>query len=56
MFLINLIIAIIAGSLSLYVLRSMAKTMNDGLRVLLAVLIGMVVFFANLAHYVITNQ
>ena len=54
--LINLLIAILVGGLSLYVLRSMAKTMNDGLRVLIAVLIGIIVFFANLAQYILTNQ
>ena len=54
--LINLLLAILAGGLSLYVLRSMAKTLNDGLRVLIAVLIALIVFFANLAQYILTNQ
>ena len=55
MVLVNLILAIVFGCIALYALRQLAKTMNDGLRVLLAVLIGIVVFFANLAQYIVTH-
>lgn len=55
MILIDLILALVAGFLTLYVLRSMARTMNDGLRVAIAVLVGIVVFFEHLSHYIVTH-
>lgn len=53
--LLNLIIALIAGGVSLAILRSVWK-IEDGWRILVAVLIGIVVFFANLAQYILTNN
>lgn len=53
--LVNLLIAILAGGLALYGLRAGFKTMNDGLRITLAVIIGIIVFFANLAQYILAN-
>jgi hypothetical protein len=56
MVLLNLILAVVFGFIALYVLRSVAKTWDDGIRVLIAVLIGVVVFFADLAQYIVTNH
>lgn len=55
-FLINLLIALVAGGVSLAVLRSLAKTLEDGWRILIAVIIGLIVFFADVAQYVLTHQ
>lgn len=51
--LINLLLAIVAGGVSLYILRQMATRMNDGLRVAIAVIIGLIVFFADVAQYIV---
>lgn len=53
-FLINLLIAILAGVASLAILRSLAKSVEDGWRILVAIIIGLIVFLANLAQYVTT--
>lgn len=54
-FLINLLIAVLAGAASLAILRNLAKTLDDGWRMLIAIIIGLIVFFADVAQYVLTH-
>jgi hypothetical protein len=46
---------LVAGGVSLAILRSLAKTLEDGWRILIAVIIGLIVFFADVAQYVLTH-
>lgn len=54
--LINLLIALVAAGITLAVLRSLAKSLEDGWRIAIAVIIGIIVFFQDIAQYILTNQ